>query len=143
METHPHHGTETIQTTMRKKKEKRMKMKNGLTKNDLDALVLLKLVHDHFEEERSLQHPDAPGHAHNVRGRWDKDGSVCEWCQTWDLVRECVKQSEKLTKARCKMKRKSILAAIFAMFKPLSPAERRQAGIIYASEYQKQKREEK
>jgi hypothetical protein len=113
-----------------------MKMKNGLTKNYIDAL-LLKLVHDHFEEERSLQHPDAPGHAHRVRGRWDKDGSVCEWCQTWDLVRECVKQSEKQQRTN------NILSSIFAMFKPLSTAERRQAGIISASEYQKQKRAEK
>lgn len=58
-----------------------------------EALVLLKLVHDHFEEERSLKYPDAPGHAHNVRGRWDKDGSVCEWCQIWVRVCQCVKQN--------------------------------------------------
>lgn len=44
------------------------------------------------------------------------------------------------------MKRKttnSILAAIFAMFKPLTKQEKRQAGIISASDYQKQKRAEK
>jgi len=37
----------------------------------------------------------------------------------------------------------SILASMFAMFKPLSKEEKRQAGIISASDYQKQKREEK
>jgi hypothetical protein len=48
--------------------------------------------------------------------------------------------------ARCKMNRhttNSVLAAIFAMFKPLTKQEKRQAGIISASDYQKQKREEK
>ena len=37
----------------------------------------------------------------------------------------------------------SILESIFAMLKPLSKEEKRQAGIISASDYQKQKREEK
>ncbi len=62
----------------------------------LNSLVLLKLVHDHYEihEQRILPHPDAPGHSHSVRGRWDRDGSVCEWCQIWDKVRECVKQND-------------------------------------------------
>ena len=67
----------------------------GVATDRLDPLVLLKLVHDHFEnEERILPHPDAPGHAHSVRGRWDRDGSVCEWCQIWEQVRECVKQND-------------------------------------------------
>jgi hypothetical protein len=26
---------------------------------------------------------NAPGHAHSHKGRWDKDGSECEWCKAW------------------------------------------------------------
>ena len=26
---------------------------------------------------------NAPGHAHTVPGRWDRDGSPCAWCATW------------------------------------------------------------
>jgi hypothetical protein len=56
-----------------------------------DALALLKAVHDHLEALMYHPHPDAPGHGHSVRGRWDRDGTPCEWCATWDRVRECVK----------------------------------------------------
>ena len=61
--------------------------------NSLDSLVLLKLVHDHFESQYARPHEDGPGHYHGFKGRWDKDGSVCEWCQIWDRVRECLKQN--------------------------------------------------
>jgi hypothetical protein len=57
----------------------------------LDPLVLLKAVHDYHEAAMIGPHPDAPGHCHNVQGRWDADGSHCEWCATWNRVRECVK----------------------------------------------------
>ena len=58
----------------------------------LDPFVLLKAVHDYHEARRIGPHQDAPGHCHNVPGRWDKDGSPCDWCETWNRVRECVKQ---------------------------------------------------
>ncbi len=57
-------------------------------------LVLLMAVHDYFEAAMSGRpHPGAPGHSHDVAGRWDKDGSVCEWCAIWNRVRECIKQN--------------------------------------------------
>lgn len=33
---------------------------------------------------------DAPGHCHNIKGRWDKDGSECQWCKTWQEIRATV-----------------------------------------------------
>jgi len=61
----------------------------------MDPIVLLVAVHNYLESEMYKPHPDAPGHCHDVRGRWDKDGSVCEWCALWDQVREFVKQNTK------------------------------------------------
>jgi hypothetical protein len=66
---------------------------NDTGKAILDPLVLLTAVHDHMEAARILPHPNAPGHSHNIPGRWDADGTPCEWCATWDRVRECVKQN--------------------------------------------------
>jgi hypothetical protein len=34
---------------------------------------------------------DGPGHCHEVAGRWDEDGSECEWCKTWAEIRYFVK----------------------------------------------------
>ena len=31
-------------------------------------------------------HDQAPGHAHSIPGKWDHDGSECEWCATWSRV---------------------------------------------------------
>ena len=59
----------------------------------LDPLVLLIAVHDYMEAAMIGPHPDAPGHSHNVPGKWDKDGTPCEWCATWNRVRKCVKQN--------------------------------------------------
>jgi hypothetical protein len=59
----------------------------------LDPLVLLTAVHAHMEAAMIGHHPDAPGHSHNIPGRWDADGTPCEWCATWNRVRECVKQN--------------------------------------------------
>ncbi len=53
-------------------------------------LTLLKKVYDHMEANMPRPHPDAPGHSHDISGHWDKDGTVCEWCETWRLVRKCV-----------------------------------------------------
>jgi len=33
---------------------------------------------------------DAPGHCHNIKGRWDKDGSECQWCKAWQEIRAAV-----------------------------------------------------
>ena len=59
----------------------------------LDPLGLLIAVHDYMEAAMIRPHPDAPGHSHNVPGKWDKDGTPCEWCATWNAVRKCVKQN--------------------------------------------------
>jgi hypothetical protein len=58
--------------------------------DSIDPLVLLAAVHDHMEAAMIGHHPDAPGHSHNIPGRWDSDGTPCEWCATWNRVRECV-----------------------------------------------------
>jgi len=62
-------------------------------KGTLDPLVLLRAVHDWHEAGMYQPHPDAPGHCHNVPGHWDVSGLPCEWCATWNRVRECVKQN--------------------------------------------------
>ena len=67
------------------------------TLDPLDPLDLLKAVHDYLEAAMIGPHPDAPGHCHHVHGRWDADGSHCEWCATWDRVRECVQQNARTT----------------------------------------------
>ena len=51
-----------------------------------EAAELLAVVVAHFSE--SVQ--DAPGHVHTVKGRWDRDGSICYWCATWNRIREVV-----------------------------------------------------
>lgn len=49
---------------------------------------LLVAVRDHYAEHyKNWDHPCAPGHMHNVVGRWDADGSLCEWCATWNKVK--------------------------------------------------------
>ena len=53
------------------------------------AFVLLEAVCKHFDRSMTCG-PDGPGHAHTAPGRWDADGSACEWCATWAKVRECV-----------------------------------------------------
>jgi hypothetical protein len=76
------------------------KTRKAAGKASLDPLVLLVAVHDYMQAAMIGPHPDAPGHSHNRPGRWDADGSPCEWCATWNAVRECVKQnaeSEALT----------------------------------------------
>jgi len=60
----------------------------------LDPLVLLIAVHDYMEAAMIGPHPDAPGHSHNVPGKWDADGTTCEWCTTWNRVRKCVEQND-------------------------------------------------
>lgn len=50
---------------------------------DGDALRLLRAVVAELDEDA----PDAPGHCHAVPGKWDKDGSHCDWCTTWADVR--------------------------------------------------------
>ena len=62
-------------------------------KGTLDPLVLLIAVHDYMEAAMIGPHPDVPGHSHNVTGKRDNDGAPCEWCATWNRVRECVKQN--------------------------------------------------
>jgi hypothetical protein len=63
------------------------------------AAALLIAVHDYHEAAMIQPHPDAPGHGHMVAGRWDRDGSECEWCATWNKVREFVrKEIERATK---------------------------------------------
>ena len=66
-----------------------------------DPLALLVAVHAHLEAEMMRPHPDAPGHCHSVPGRWDADGSPCEWCTTWAKVRECVKQNAGPDRTEC------------------------------------------
>ena len=69
------------------------KTRKAAGKASLDPLVLLIAVHDYMEAAMIGPHPDAPGHSHNVPGKWDKDGTPCEWCATWNAVRELVKQN--------------------------------------------------
>ncbi len=33
---------------------------------------------------------EAPGHCHENKGRWDKDGSQCEWCADWNSAKKLV-----------------------------------------------------
>ncbi len=63
-------------------------------KRDIKELrELLKAVYDYLEAEMVHQHPDAPGHSHRDPGRWDTDGSLCEWCATWSRVRERIQKT--------------------------------------------------
>ena len=57
---------------------------------NLDPMELLTAVHNYMESGMIRPHPDAPGHSHGFPGHWDTDGSRCEWCATWNRVRECV-----------------------------------------------------
>jgi uncharacterized protein YciI len=61
------------------------------------AARLLIAVHDYHEAAMIPPHPDAPGHAHCVSGHWDRDGSECEWCETWNQVREFVHKRKEAT----------------------------------------------
>ena len=73
------------------------KTRKAAGKASLDPLVLLVAVYDYMQAAMIGPHPDAPGHSHNVPGRWDADGAPCEWCATWNAVRECVKQNTALS----------------------------------------------
>ncbi len=56
--------------------------------------VLRKALSDvikHLDEDRwTNKNGDAPGHSHDVKGRWDKDGSECEWCKTWEESKQAL-----------------------------------------------------
>ena len=64
----------------------------GPSLDTLDPLVLLREVRDHLLEAHPYS-DDAPGHSHDLRGRWDSDGSPCAWCATWLRVQACLEQN--------------------------------------------------
>ena len=67
--------------------------KGNPAKSLVESDRLLREVYAHLEEKR-YAHPDAPGHSHFKRGRWDKDGSECAWCKVWDDVRAYVNATD-------------------------------------------------
>ena len=56
--------------------------------------ALLREVYDYLESLKFTPNPNAPGHRHNIPGRWDGDGAACTWCATWARVRACVQQPD-------------------------------------------------
>jgi len=59
-----------------------------------EARALLREVYDYLESLKFTPNPNAPGHRHNIPGRWDGDGAACTWCATWSRVRACVQQPD-------------------------------------------------
>lgn len=49
--------------------------------------MLVKRIVKHAERDQDSERHGHPGHCHNVRNRWDADGSVCQECIDWDLLR--------------------------------------------------------
>lgn len=49
--------------------------------------MLIKRIVRHAERDQDSERHGHPGHCHNVRNRWDADGSVCQECIDWDLLR--------------------------------------------------------
>lgn len=45
--------------------------------------------------ETSYERTDAPGHSHNVPGRWDHDGSECERCKAWSELKVAIDEGRR------------------------------------------------
>ena len=61
----------------------------ALTGADRETALVLALagIFEHFEPHGPRQ---APGHCHDIPGRWDEDGSACSWCAHWGTSRTLV-----------------------------------------------------
>ncbi|MCF6783370.1 hypothetical protein [Stutzerimonas stutzeri] len=50
--------------------------------------LIVRFIRTINESDRDLSRHGSPYHCHNVRGKWDRDGSHCVECDLWDQLRE-------------------------------------------------------
>ena len=62
---------------------------------EAQAIAHLRAIMQGQRQQWSSAGPDAPGHRHDERGKWDFDGRPCEWCATWAAAEAFLKECEK------------------------------------------------